>query len=224
MIFIRLLFLVALILPIAVWIDSVGSPFDYFLESVPAGQFLYVLSKLTGLLGICLLMLQVLLVLLRRKNIARIAEGWNTRHHQWLGVLLVLVISIHVSLFIAGVSLRSGHLALHLLVPEFTSGFYDQMVSLGVFSLVILLCLAYLGRKLVSGKCKQYTKVKHVHRAVAFFSLPFVILHSISIGSETSSVLMKVFYFSYIVVFISGLYVWWYPLRDKHHHEKNLGS
>ncbi len=198
--------MISLLFPFIVWFGSVGNILDYFDPDVPPGQFLYILSKLAGLFSISLLMLQFLLIVLRKLNISKFHRYWSTRYHQSLGLILVLLISAHVFLFVAAASLRSEHLVLHLFLPRLTTGYYDQMVSLGSLGFVGVISLVVIGRCLVVGRHIEKYDIRRIHRILVFFTISVITLHSIAIGSETSSLVMTVFYTTFIAIFLIGAY------------------
>lgn len=199
-------FALALVMPFLLWISAVGDPRLYLDASVPAGQLTYVLSKLAGLLAVGLFTLQLFLMIFRKSVIGPYLRQWDTASHRVLGVGAFAMILLHVVLFVAGASMRSGHLTWHLLLPSFGSGYYNAMVSLGVIALYLAFCLVFLGFLSSMRSKRRGAKWRYFHRAIAFAIVPLAIVHSYSIGSETNSLWVYIFYSIFLCIMLAGLW------------------
>lgn len=178
-----------LLIPLAVWRLSVGNPLDYFTYRVPPGQTLYAMSKLSGLLALAFFWLQCMTALARFAPALRGFIAFNRQQHVALGTTTFLLALIHVVLFIAASSARTGHSALHLLLPKFDAGFFSAYVSLGTIAFWGLGVAIYAGWR----RWRGHEAWKWIHRGVlVVFTLGF--LHGVSIGSETRLSLMAYLY------------------------------
>lgn len=189
-----------LVIPISVWILSTGNIADYFDPSVPDGQLLYVLSKLVGLITLSLIVIQV--STMSAKHILKRADklSWRITSHQKMGICILGCATLHASLFFAASSARSEHLAWGLLFLHFNSGFYDAMVSIGL----IALCALWLAGVLGWYSLKE-TKFKIYHRMAVTVSTLAVIVHSYSIGSETHTLPVRLYYGFLLCILLGSL-------------------
>ncbi len=146
----------------------------------PPGQSLYVLSKATALLVYVLMWWQIMSVIFKRVNV---------KLHIILGTSLFLLITLHMVLFIAAVSIRQGELHMGALLPDFTIGYYETGVSVGVFAFLLML-LATVASTLRK-RLGKYWKYGH---ALVYFSFLLATIHGLMIGSDINSGL-----FSYVV-------------------------
>ncbi|HKE96878.1 MAG TPA: hypothetical protein VKB34_21400 [Povalibacter sp.] len=180
------------LLPVLVWGVSVGNPLFYFFNDVPPGQTPYILSKLCGMLALSLFWLQCMAALARFSPALCGFVQLTRRQHIVLGLITFLFVVTHLGLFIAASTLRTGNLALALLLPKFGQGFYNAYVSLGAIAFWFLLVAIVAGWLRSRGRAGW----RWVHASVFLvFTLGF--LHGISIGSETRFGLM-----SYVYAFI----------------------
>jgi predicted ferric reductase len=177
-------------IPLLVWLISAGNILEYFLLTVPAGQILYLFSKLAALYAYYFMALQLIIGFQGRKS-------RHFRYHPTLGVLTSLLVTTHMCLFIAGASLRSHDFSLEILSPTFTSGYYKIAISYGVIAAYLLLLIitaGFLQKKIIL--------FKSIHRLA-----PIVVLlgwvHSFSIGTETRSIPTMAFY---LMFFCFALY------------------
>ena len=162
------------------FVMTAGDIREYFHYDVPDGQFLYILSKLTGLYAAVLLWLQVMGGLIRPAGIVGGEAPGFLRRHRVLGLAATLLLLIHAGLFVAAVSLRNGHFAWALLWPHFDLGYYRQMLSLGLIAAWLLMgvIVAGLVRSRLGGLWKW------IHR-LSVPALVLVLVHSFFIGTET---------------------------------------
>lgn len=190
---------VAVAVPASLWIYSVGNPLEYLETGVPDGQFLYILSKLAGLIGISLIGLQ--LVMLRFRQHANGGHfKWSMSSHKLLGLSLAVVVVLHVGLFVAAASLRSGHLALGPLSLRFFQGFYDQMISLGALAFYLLALASVVG--VLIYKVPRFHRYRIIHIIAVFVMTLLAGVHSAAVGSETRSIPMMTFYALLAVILI----------------------
>ena len=171
----------ALVSPFAAWLATVPDASRYLrFDNLPAGQPLYIAAKLLGLLGICLFWLQCMLALARRTPASRWLPTMARSQHIALGLTTVACIVLHVGLFVAAASWRTGHIAWDLLLPSLGHGFYRTSVGLGAAALWICLLAVYGGGRLVTGASRW----RWVHMLWPLvFGLVFV--HAVNIGTES---------------------------------------
>ena len=178
-----LLVVASLLLPVIAWLSSVGNVLDYLSPRVPPGQALYVFSKLAGLTSITLITLQAFLIVGRRFGWRIVGSVWTIRHHRILGISIAAVGLLHVALFAAAASARSGRWDWYLFVPKFFAGSYDLGVGLGVAAFWLVVVTVPIGA-LVLAQC-WVRVLRPIHRLVAL-TLPLAIAHGLWIGSEKS--------------------------------------
>lgn len=170
-------------------LQIIGNPSVYFQYDIPKGQFLYVLSKTSGFCAVFLLGIQIVAGVFSRK--LRLAKT-----HRLLGTVVFLMVCAHAVLFVTAVSMRSGHFVSGLLMPDFSNGFYNAMVSLGVLGFwgVVLLVLSGALRL----KAKRIGALLHKLAVPVFFLAGF---HALQIGTETRNSPLR------ILLAIEGLVV-----------------
>ena len=179
----------AFCLPGVAWISTVGDLADYWRYDVPDGQVVYLASKLVGLYAIAAFWLQLMYGLLGPRLRARYGLEFGNRFHRRLGVVVLTLILAHLALFIAGVSMRTNHLALHFLVPTFTDGYYRMIITLGwLGGVLVVLGMLNAGLRRRIGRLWRFG---HWLMTPAFV---LVVVHSWLIGSESRIVPMNVFY------------------------------
>ena len=167
----------ALFLPLAEWWDAVR-PAEIWASPtpLPKGQTFFMAAKLFGMLAISLAMAQIILSAMGRLG----APGFARADHLFLGMGIGLSAAIHVGCFVTAVSLRNGHLAAQLLLPNLTNGAYDRGLAMGVLGLYLLaLGLAVPLLRL---------RWRRLHRAVLAAVL-LAMVHAIWIGSEKTYVI-----------------------------------
>ena len=166
----------------------IEQPLEYFRHQVPAGQLLYVFSKVAGFSAIFLLGVQLILGL----------SGWPSQRLVWhkrLGSAVFVILCLHVFLFTTAASLRSGHLALGILVPDFSGGFYNTMVSFGALSFwgMVLVILAGILR---SNGAFWARWVHHLSFPVFYLAA----IHALQIGTESRAGLLQFLYGSELLL------------------------
>jgi len=147
----------------------------------PPGQVYYELSKLVGLMAFWLMLLQLMTGLLGHTQL--VSSYWSQNKHKALGILTVAMIIAHIGLFVTAVSLRTGHISLGLLIPSFSQGYYKLMLAFGVMAFW-LLTIVVLSGAMRTKKTHPFWRLAHKLTLVIYV---FVLLHSLSIGSETRS-------------------------------------
>lgn len=178
-----------LTIPALVWLISTQNPVAYFVNEVPPGQRFYILSKLFGLLALAAFWFQCMTALARFAPALRGFVSLSRRQHIWIGASTFVLIVTHIGLFVTASTLRTGHLALPLLLPKFDQGFYSAFVSLGAVAFWMLLAVIVAGVLRARGNQMW----RWVHRAsLVVFAIGF--LHGITIGTETRFGLMKYVY------------------------------
>jgi DMSO/TMAO reductase YedYZ heme-binding membrane subunit len=181
---------ITILMPLAIWWQSIGGLQAYLQHSVPPGQIAYVFSKLFALLAIVLCWFQVMAALAKRDTpVLRGFPLLGTRTHVALGVATFVVVSIHLGLFVLASTQRTQHLALNLLVPSFDEGFFRTMVSLGAIAFWLLLVAVVAGRQRLARRRGWVW----MHRVV-FIALALGFAHGMMIGSESRYGAMKYVY------------------------------
>lgn len=167
--------------PLIVWSITVPDPLRYLrLEGLPPGQPLYVAAKLAGLFALFLFWAQCMLALARRIPLLPAPSGSEQRLHMRLGLATLSLIVLHVGLFVAAASLRTGEFAWDLLMPDFSHGYYRNSIALGAVALWLSLLAGFAGRRLMGGR-RRWKPLHMLWPAV--FALAFV--HAINIGTES---------------------------------------
>lgn len=197
-----ILLVVILSAPGIAWILSVGDVTLYWRYDVPAGQFPYVLSKLFGLYAFMLLAMQMIYGALGADLRSQLSVEMGNAFHRKLGIAVLLLIIAHVACFLVGPTLRVGHFPIQYLTPEFSAGYYRSRITLGIFSL-ILIVVAVIG---ILIRTWSNFVGKWMHRLV-FVSIVLGALHGFSIGSETRDIAV-IFVYSILLIGLLGVSVW----------------
>ncbi len=168
------------LIPGVIWYTQTGSLLVYFAENVPKGQFLYVLSKLAGMIVLTCIAWQMIVTLLSKLKM--LPEYWLGVKHRTFGLFIVIAAATHILLFIAAVSMRQESMAWSLLLPSFKD-FYHTHLTFGLFGLLILLVVAFAGanRKRIAQKWSVLT-----HR-LYWLAMSFIYFHALVVGSESQS-------------------------------------
>lgn len=186
------LLLIVSVFPLLIWLQNSGNPMLYLDSTVPQGQWAYVLSKLFGLYAMLAMASQILAGLLLRK-------GYSSVHRN-LGLMVLTLLTLHGLLFVAAVSIRSGHIVWHLLAPAFLSGYYNMALAFGVMSFWASFVLCYAGLKVSRG----YMSWKRAH----WLSFPIFLAsfsHGWMIGTESQSFWYQWFYAALALLVASAL-------------------
>lgn len=180
--------------PLAIWLVSVRDPAAYLTHSLPPGQLLFVFSKLAALLAICMFWTQGLLGLAPRTPLLRgLLPMISTKLHQRLGLVTAALVLVHVILFITATSYRTGAPAWNLLLPNFTHGYYNALMTFGVIAFWLLALGVFAGWQTARGR-RTWRPLHMVWSMV--FALGF--LHAFAIGSESRYGVMR-----YLFVFMA---------------------
>ena len=169
-----------LCMPVVVWSISVGNPLDYLFQPVPAGQMLYVVAKLAGLLAICLFWAQAMLALARRTPALKNFPASSLTLHRRMGLATVALVIAHVGCFVVAASVRNKALAIDLLLPNFTHGYYSMLVGVGAIAFWIVMVAAFAGWRASYGH--RTWKGMHMVWPAAFI-LSFA--HAYAVGTES---------------------------------------
>jgi DMSO/TMAO reductase YedYZ heme-binding membrane subunit len=185
--------------PLVVWMASVNDPMSYFrLNGLPPGQQLYLIAKLAGLFAFFLFWLQCMLALARHAPVMPGFPVSDLRLHRRLGIATALLILAHVACFIAAASLRTEHVSLDLLLPNFTHGYYRFYLGLGAIAFWIVCLTLFAGWRVSRGQVHW----KAVHRLwPAVFALAF--LHAFAIGTESRFGAMRIL----VVLIVASLII-----------------
>ena len=176
---------------------------DVFIgTSLPAGQRFYLISKLSALVALAILFVQISLMLFKRYVPAGRRIVWPQRSHQLLGIVTFVLVLIHSISFITAASFRSGAPAFSLLLPNFQTGLYNTAVSLGLLAFYLFLLLVPFGFIARSGG----SLIRRIHRWLVWLALLCVMIHSVAIGSESKTWPMIVFYCLFACLLLWLLY------------------
>lgn len=192
--------LAAAAIPVALWWSSVGDLGIYLQYETPPGQVWYVLSKLAGMYAFFLIWLQAVLGLVFTAPGDGRSSFWSVRFHRNLGLIALICIATHATLFILAASVRTHHVALGWLVPKFAAGYYETAVSLGALAFYTIVVVAVAGYL----RSRRVMQAVWVHRA----SIPAVLLaltHCLMIGTETRSYLALASYGTMLVILLACL-------------------
>ncbi len=181
------LLIALLLIPGFTHILHTGDWVAYFRDESLDGQFLYILSKLVGLYAIVLMWLQLMSGMMR----IRLFDGWTPLIHRNLGLVTLSLVVLHVTLFIAGVSIRNGHFAYKLLLPNLFGHYFQKIVALGVIALWLLIIAAVFAA--IRNRLPIVWKWGH-RLMLVVFGLGFV--HSYLIGSEARAGGMLYLYYA----------------------------
>lgn len=162
------------------WLFSVGNPMVYLTHSVSPGQFLYILSKLAGLLALVLICVQVILMLIKAGQSLIAVPGISSKRHMQLGLTTFALCLLHIVLIFSAIWLRQGKAPWGLFLPDFAAGYYKLHLSLGVVAFYLLCAGIVAGWKLRSKK--PAWKAIHMMWPLA---VGLAYWHSLSIGSES---------------------------------------
>ena len=193
--------LVVITLPWMIWRQQTGDLGLYFTEAVPAGQLLYVLSKLAGMYALLFIALQIIVSLAGRLNL--IPPHRLRFSHPLLGSLVVLLGVAHALLFFTAVSVRQSGPAWGLLFPGFRD-YYHTHLTLGVFGLWILIAVMISG---VVRCINRSSMARMLHRGY-WVSIALVYIHAIAIGTESQSRAGLAFYSTLGGVVLMMLVMW----------------
>jgi predicted ferric reductase len=202
--------------PVLVWLATVPDPMRYLrVEGLPAGQSLYVIAKLMGLLAICLFWLQCVLALARHAPVFAGMPSSDRRLHVRLGLVTLTLILLHVGLFVTAASLRTGHVAWDLLLPSVGYGYYRTSVGLGAVALWTCLVAIFAGRRVTRGQ-RNWKPIHMLWPLV--FGLVFV--HAINIGTESRYGAMR--YVVWLIATSLAVAGFWRVRRTRHEVKKSV--
>lgn len=170
----------ALSVPLVTWLWSTEALREHLSHQVPAGQYLYLGSKLAGLYAVVLLWAQLVYGLLGFGARARLGIERGVAFHRQVGLTVWLLIALHGALFVTAVSVRTQHIAWQYVVPSAGDGYYRAMVSVGVCALMVLSASA--AAALTRNRWPR--RWRHVHRGM-YLVAALAAWHSLSIGSES---------------------------------------
>lgn len=199
-----------LLIPVLAWLVSTGNPFAYVTHHVPPGQTFFVLAKLCGLMALVLFWLQCMTALAKFAPALRGFFQLKPRQHALLGAVTFGLVLTHLTLFIVASSLRTGHLALPLLLPRFDQGFYSTYISFGAVGFWILLLVVFAGVL----RMRDRIQWRWLHR-LGFFVFALGFLHGVGIGSETRFGMMKYIY-AFIGLSLATAVCSWAFLKFRH--------
>lgn len=198
--------------PVSAWTLSVNDPMAYVRwDGLPPGQQWYLAAKLAGLLAFCLFWAQCVIALAR--HVPRLST-WlasDLRWHRNLGIVTALLLLAHVVLFVVAASLRTGHVAWDLLLPDFTHGYYRSSVALGAAGFWLVCLTVFAGWRTMRGG-RRWKSVHMLWPMV--FGLVF--WHAFAIGTESRYGAMRYIVLGLVVVVcIMGALRGWRALRSR---------
>ncbi len=212
--------LVVLILccvPAVVWTMSVNDPMAYVRwGGLPPGQQWYLAAKLAGLLAFFLFWAQCVIALAR--YIAPLAWLASDLHwHRNLGIVTALLLLAHVVLFVVAASLRTGHVAWNLLLPDFTHGYYRSSIALGAVAFWLVCLTVFAGWRTLRGRRRWETI--HLLWPLVF---GLVFWHAFAIGTESRYGAMRIM-MCFLALSVGIIAAWrvWVALGRKSEHVLN---
>ena len=183
------LFLIALSAPVVLW-KLTGNTLPWLdIRSSPPGQWLYILSKLAALYAVALIGLQLSLLVLQTGTTTKQHRLWSLSVHRVLGMITLIVITVHVTAFTAATSVRNGELALHLFLPVLGDGYYRTMISIGALGLWLSIIGASLQLRIA-----HRIGLRWLHPYLMLIAAVLVTVHSYGIGSESGTNVVAIFY------------------------------
>ncbi|MBV1874063.1 MAG: hypothetical protein KUG80_04750 [Gammaproteobacteria bacterium] len=191
-------FMFLLSVPCWLWYQGTGDLSLYFLPSVPSGQWLYVLSKLVGMLALTCIAWQVIVTLLIKLQwlpIDCLDRKWFGTPHRAMGVLIVALMFTHVLLFFSAMSLRQGELAWSLWLPNF-SDFYHTHLSFGLIAMALMCVVAASGRI----RSRRNSILANKFHRLYWVAISLIYFHGLAVGSESQSPAGLLFYLGMGVV------------------------
>jgi len=185
----RVLVVLVLTLPAVQWLATSQSIWEVPFDLLPKGQFVYLLSKLAALYAIAVFALQLAYGLCGTRARSLLGIDRGVQFHRAMGLLTLSLLIIHASLFVAGVSLRTGHFAAQYAIPDIFGSYYVSRIALGWWAGVALVVsvAGALGR----------ARLKRAWRYVHWLSIPAAaaaLVHSLSIGTESRMPVMLAAY------------------------------
>lgn len=182
----------AIILPLVLFLSTTDLDI-YFNHSVPPGQFLYVCSKLSALMAISLFCLQLTL---KNLSIAYPSFANTNNSHRLVGLLTLASILLHVFLFASAVFIRSDHIPIGLFTFRFSHGYYNLMVTLGLIGFIFMV----LAVSTIVFFKKFLSFSKDIHYQSMLFVYVLVLIHSLTIGTETRLLGLKYWYLATVMM------------------------
>lgn len=198
--------------PVTVWTLTVNDPMAYVrLDGLPPGQQLYLVAKLAGLLAFCLFWAQCMIALARHLPILSTWLASDLRWHRNLGIVTALLLLAHVALFVMAASLRTGHMAWDLLLPDFTHGYYRSNIALGAMAFWLVCLTVFAGWRTMRGGRRW--KPVHLLWPVVF---GLVFWHAFTIGTESRYGAMRYVVLGLVAVLcVMGALRGWRALRSR---------
>lgn len=198
--------LFSLIAPLYIWLQTAGSLQDYWTMQLPPGQVFFIFSKLFALYALQFLWLQFVLALLKLDKRSSMPHSVHTV----LGSLTVISILTHIGLFITAVAIRAEHFPVALLLPRFTSGFYNTAVSLGLIGIWMIL-IAFVAGMMVRHltrymNASRSAVLRWLHRLV-YLALLCSVLHGFLIGSETRLEISQFIFAMMGLILLTSLFI-----------------
>ena len=125
------------------------------------------------------------------------------KEHAVIGGIVVFLSALHVLFFFLAVSVRSGSLSWSIFIPDFGSGYYKSVVSLGMVAFLFMLLVGFSG--VLRLKNRRMIVYKFLH-GLGYLSYFFMFVHGFLIGSDVG---FSVFSFFYVLV---AVFVFWVVL------------
>lgn len=179
---VRALLIATLLLPGLVFLGNTGDLTYYVRHPVPPGQIPYVLARLLALYALTLIWIQILLGALRPELERALGARHLVHLHTALGATTLVLLLGHASLFIAGVTIRSGAFPVAYLVPDFSQNYYARRLALGATALYLALLAG------LSAALRRRTWMRGIWRrlhALNYLVFALGAWHGLAIGSET---------------------------------------
>lgn len=179
--------ILAIPVPLWLWFNQTGSLAPYFDGSAPPGQWLYVLSKLLGMVALSGMAWQVIIMLMSKMS--PFPAGWTRVIHPLAGSLILMAALAHFLLFFFAVTARQGSPAWGLLLPN-TKDFYHTHLTFGLVGLWLLCLVVVTG---LLRKVGFFNAARSLHK-VYWLVIGLIYLHALAVGSESQSMVGLLYY------------------------------
>jgi predicted ferric reductase len=188
-----LIFGASYIIPAYSWWVNIGGVERFSDAHSPAGQNMYMISRLLGLLAVASCCWQICIGIQGKLKKPFLFQQLNQQYeiHKKLGKTSLTLFWLHSISFFAAVSLRQDKLAGKLLLPDFTD-YFHTILSLGWIALVLAS---------IAVAVRASESLRKWHKLV-YIVVPLIFVHSLSFGTETRDPLMFIWY-----LFLGGIII-----------------
>lgn len=189
--------LAILILPTVVWYQRLPGGFGFFTDPNVSGKdIVYALLRLAALLAFSLIFIQITTQTFRKIWWRIFNPAKLQKFHEWSGrVSFTLALAHPVLLAAAGFFPVSK-----IFIPQILSEFaYERTMALGTLALYAL--IISVGAALMRKKIPRIWRSMHMFNYLVFY---LILLHSLRLGSELQSGLLRYVWLVYALIVIIG--------------------